>query len=128
MNFKFVVFALILLTFSFFLHVYIINILSEIYQTKEKIVSKILYYEIIKYSIIYISIFTFSWLFSSSLYTIIYFLGFTYLGLIINISMFCAFYQIIIKLIHLSSFVSKILTLVIPILITIYSLIKAQIV
>ena len=128
MNFKFVVFALIVLTFSFFLHVYVVNVLSEIYQTKDKITSKILYYEIIKYSIIYISIFTFSWLFSNSLYSIIYFLGFSYLGLIINISMFCAFYQIITKLIHLSSFSSKILTIVIPILITIYSLIKAQII
>ena len=127
MMIKFVAFGLILLTFSFFLHVYIINILSDIYQTKEKITSKILYYEIIKYSLIYVSIFIFSWILSNLLYSIIYFLSFTYLGLIIYISMFCAFYQIIIKLIQLSPFISKIITIVIPVIITIYSLIKAQI-
>ena len=124
---KFVAFGLILLTFSFFLHVYIINILSDIYQTKEKITSKILYYEIIKYSLIYISIFIFSWILSNLLYSIIYFISFTYLGLIIYISLFCALYQIIIKLIQLSPFISKIITIVIPVIITIYSLIKAQI-
>ena len=124
---KFVAFGILLLTFSFFIHVYIINILADIYQRKEKIIPKKLYYEIIKYSLIYISIYIFSWLISTSLYTIIYFLGFTYIGLILNIAMFCALYQILIKLIILSPFYSKILTIFIPILITIYSLIKAQI-
>ena len=124
---KFVAFGILLLTFSFFIHVYIINILADIYQRKEKIIPKKLYYEIIKYSLIYISIYIFSWVISTSLYTIIYFLGFTYIGLILNIAMFCALYQILIKLIILSPFYSKILTIFIPILITIYSLIKAQI-
>jgi predicted MPP superfamily phosphohydrolase len=41
--------------------------------------------------------------------------------------MFCALYQLILKFTQISSFNSKILTIIIPIIITIYSLIKAQI-
>ena len=124
---KFIAFGLIILTFTFFLHVYIINILSDIYGKKEKIIPKKLYITIIKYSLIFISIFFVSWLISNTLYSILYFIGFTYIGLLINLSMFCALYQLIIKFIQISSFNSKILTIIIPIIITIYSLIKAQI-
>ena len=124
---KFIFFGIFLLIFSFFLQVYAIKILSEIYQKKEKIIPKVLYYQIIKYSLIYITIFIISWLISSFLYKLVYYIGFTYLGLLINISMFCALYQIINKFMQLSSFSSKILTILIPLIITIYSLIKAQI-
>jgi predicted MPP superfamily phosphohydrolase len=41
--------------------------------------------------------------------------------------MFCALYQLILKFTQISSFNSKILTILIPLIITIYSLIKAQI-
>ena len=124
---KFIAFGIILLVFTIFIQVYVINVISEVYKRKEKIIQKELYYTLIKYSFIFISLIIFSWLISSTLYSILYIIYFTYLGLLINLSMCCALYQIIIKFTQISPSNSKILILVVPIMITIYSLIKAQI-
>ena len=127
MSIKFIVFGIVLSIFTIFIQVYVINIISEVYKRKEKIIQKELYYSLIKYSLIFITIFTIAWLISSYLYSLLYIIYFTYLGLLINTSMCCALYQLIIKFMQISPSNSKILIIIIPIMVTIYSLIKAQI-
>ena len=104
---KFIAFGIILLVFTIFIQVYVINVISEVYKRKEKIIQKELYYTLIKYSFIFISLIIFSWLISSTLYSILYIIYFTYLGLLINLSMCCALYQIIIKFTQISPSNSK---------------------
>ena len=123
----FIFFGLILLLFTVFLQVYVITVISEVYKRKEKIIPKVLYLTFIKYSLIVASFFILSWLISAKIYSLLYIIYFTYLGLLINSSMICALYQFILKFKQISSFNSKIITLLIPIMITVYSLIKAQI-
>ena len=94
---KFIAFGIILLVFTIFIQVYVINVISEVYKRKEKKIQKELYFTLIKYSFIFISLIIFSWLVSSTLYSILYIIYFTYLGLLINLSMCCALYQIIIN-------------------------------
>ena len=125
---SFVIFGLILITFILFSHAFVVYVISEIYNKRDKIIPKILYLTLLKYIGIYIAVFVFFWLFSSFLYKLIYIIGFTYLGHFINVFMFCCIYKIIIKYTQLSPFYSKILVFLIPLIITIYSLIKAQII
>ena len=120
-------FGLILLVFTILIQVYVIRVISDVYQRKEKIIPRALYFTLFKYSLIFVSLFIFSWLVSDILYSILYFIYFTYLGLLINSAMACVLYQVLVKFTQMSSFNSKILTILIPIMVTIYSLIKAQI-
>ena len=124
---KFIGFGVILTIFTIFIQVYIINVLSDVYQRKERINKRELYYTLFKYALIYISILSISFFISNKMYSIFYFIYFTYLGLLINTSMFCLLYRVILKFTQISSFNAKILIIIIPIMITIYSLIKARI-
>ena len=123
---KFIGFGFLLLIFTILIQVYIITVISGITQRKEKLDKRLLYYTLVKYALIFISIFFFAFLVSNILYSILYFIYFTYLGLLINSSMFCALYQIISKLTLISPLNSKIFVTIFPIMITIYSLFKAQ--
>ena len=123
----FMFFGLFLATVLLFIHVFVIYTLSEIYNKRDKIIQKKLYLTLIKYFSIYLFIFLVTWLISYILYEIMYIICFAYIGYLINVLMACLLYKIIIKYIKLSPLFSKILVLIIPLIITIYSLINAQI-
>ena len=123
----FAIFGLFISILLLFSHVYVIYVISEIYNRKDKIIKRQLYIRLLEYIGIAIFIFIFSWLISNFLYEIIYLITFIYIGFFIYIFLFCLFYKLIIKFKKLSPLNSKIFIFVIPLIITIYSLINAHI-
>ena len=108
-------------------HIFVIFTISDIYNKRKILIPKQLYIKLGKILGVYFFIFIFFWFSSSFLYSIIYIIGFSYLGFFINVLMACALYKLIKKYKNISSLSSKILVFIIPFIITIYSLINAQI-
>ena len=123
----FMIFGLFLAIILLFCHVFVIYCISEIFNKKDKIITKLLYLTLLKYFGIFIIIFIFLWLLSSILYEIIYILCFIYIGYFLNVFLLCLLYKLISKYYQLNPLFSKILVFIIPLIITIYSLINAQI-
>ena len=105
----------------------LVNVISEIYNKKDKIIKKQLYITLLKYLGIAISIMFLSWIILDILYEIIYLIWFIYIGFFINVFLFCFFYKLIVRFASLSPLFSKIFVFIIPLIITIYSLINAHI-
>ena len=124
----FIFFGLFVSILLLFAHVYVVNVISEIYNKKDKIIKKQLYITLLKYLGIAISIMFISWLILDILYEIIYLIWFIYIGFFINVFLFCFFYKLIVRLASLSPLFSKIFVFIIPLIITIYSLINAHII
>ena len=124
-TFTFIVFGLIMGITVYLTHLFVIYTLSDIYD--KKLIPKQLYIKLAKILGVYLFFFLFFWFSSSILYSIIYIIGFTYLGFFVNVLMACVIYKLIKKYKNISLFSSKLLVLIIPFIITIYSLINAQI-
>ena len=122
----FMIFGLMIGIILLFSHVYVIYIISDIYNKRDKIIKSQLYITLSKYIGIYSIIILFCWLLSNILYEIAYIIAFIYIGFFINVFISCLLFKIIIKYIKLSQLFSKILILIIPLIITIFSLINAQ--
>ena len=123
----FIFFGLFVATLLLFSHVYVIFVISEIYQKRDKIITKELYIILLKYIGIFIFIFTFCYFISNFLYSIMYIICFTYIGYFIYVFLFCFLYKLITKFKNLTPIYAKIFVLIIPLIITIFSLINAQI-
>ena len=127
MSIPFVFFTILMSIFVLFAQVFVVYVVSEVYNKRDKIIKRVLYLTLIKYIGIYLILFTFFWLFSNFFYKAIYLIGFTYIGYLLNVLIFCCLYKIISKFKQIPPFYSKILIFIIPLIITIYSLINAQI-
>ena len=123
----FIFFGLLLAILVLFSHVFVIYVISEIYNKRENIIKRVLYITLMKYIGIYMAVFIFFYLISNFLYEFIYIISFTYLGYFLNVFMFCALYKLIVKYKKMPPLYSKIFVFIIPLIIVIYSLIKAQI-
>ena len=107
-------------------HAFEIYVISDIYNKRDKIISKQLFLTLSKYMGIYLITLFFFWIISNFLYKTLYIIGFAYLGYLLHISIFCCFYLLISKFKNIPPLYSKILIFIIPLIITIYSIINAQ--
>ena len=126
-TFTYIIFGLLMGITIYFTHLFVIYTISDIYNQRKKLIPKQLYIKLAKILGIYLFIFLFFWYSSSFLYSIIYIIGFSYLGFFINVLMGCGIYKLIKKYKNISLNFSKIIIFIIPFIITIYSLINAQI-
>ena len=127
MSIPFIFFTILMSSVVLFAQVFVVYVVSEIYNKRDIIIKRVLYLTLIKYIGIYLILYTFFWLFSNFFYKVIYLIGFTYIGYLLNVLMFCCLYKLISKFKKIPPFYSKILVFIIPLIITIYSLVNAQI-
>ncbi len=125
-TFTYLFFVLLVSITIYISHIFVIFTISDILERKNKIIPKQLYISLLKYLLSYLAIFIFFWLTSTTLYSLIYLIGFVYLGYFIYVLISCFIYKIIIKFTKLSKLTSEIIIFFIPLIITIYSLFHAQ--